>query len=165
MEQYRNNAQESGEDTDGNTIIHSFIEENRGDTDTLKRHIKFVKWIGVLLLLFCSTSIPGILILNKENAHQSTVLDYKIEADQNETACVFIKQYDIYHGTYVTVCNRYGVVVLDIRRFVNDTPSIIGIQLTERQWIRLKQVWPLVDKSILEARMYWRDLKVLKYGN
>lgn len=161
------NARGSGEDTDGTTnIIDSFIEENRfhEQTHNLKCHLKVIKWVGVVILLFVSTSIPGFMILTGEKSHQPDGLDYKIETQHNETACVFIKQYDIYQDTYVTVCNRYGVVVIDIRRFYNDTASIIGIQLSERQWLRLKQLSPLVDKAISEARTYWKDLKILKYN-
>ena len=157
--------QGSGEDTDGPNIIDSFIEETRfhEQTQNLKYHFKIIKWVCVVILLFISTFIPGFIILNKEKSHQSDVLDFKIETQHNETACVFIKQYDIYHDTYVTVCNRYGVVLLDIRKFFNNTASIIGIQLSERQWLRLKQISPLVDKATAEARTYWKDLKVLKY--
>lgn len=152
--------------TDGNTIIDSFIQENRfhAENKSFKCNFKHIKWIPVMTLLFVSTFIPGIVILNKEKSNQVVDLDYKLGMQkENETVCVFIKQYDIYHDTYVTVCNRYGVVVLDIRKFVNNTPSATGIQLSERQWLRLKQVSSLVDTSIAEARTYWRDLKVLKY--
>lgn len=155
-----------GEDTDGNTIIDSFIQENRlhVETQTFKCHLKIIKWIGVIILLFISSFIPGIIILNEEKSHQLDNLDYKrVIQQENETACVFIKQYDIYHDTCITVCNRYGDVVIDVRKFFNNTPSVIGIQIGERQWLRLKQVSPLVDRAITEARTYWKDLKILKY--
>lgn len=168
MTSFQSSPQDSTEDTVTTKIMESFTEENvfHMESRNLKCHLNVIKWIGVVVLLFVSTSIPGIIILNDQKARSVDVLDYKIEMQQqNETACVFIKQYDIYHDTYVTVCNRYGVVVLDIRRFFNDTASIIGIQISERQWIKLKQVTPLVDKAISEARTYWKDLKILKYKN
>lgn len=165
MGRARSNVKLDRDDNDGNTVINSFIEEDRvhGDAHMLKRHLKLIKWVGILFLLLVSTVIPGIIILNDEKGHQINVADYKLEVKQNETACVFIKQFDIYQDTYVTVCNRYGVVVLDIRRFINDTATIIGIQLSERQWLKLKQVSSIIDRAISEARTYWKDLKILKY--
>ena len=159
------NSQISQEDTDGTTIIDSFITDNRviRETRNFKCQSKLIKWIGALFLLFVSTTVPGIIILSEDKPHHSAVLSYNVEIQQNETACVFIKQYDIYHDTYVTVCNRYGIVELDIRKFVNDTASIKGIQLSERQWLRLKQVSSRIDTAIAEARTYWKDLKILKY--
>jgi len=161
----KTNIRGSGEDIDGNTVINSFIEESRvtGDNRILSRHLKIIKFGGILFLLLVSTLIPGLIILNDEKGQEINVSDFKVVHQDNETACVFIKQYDIYLDTFVTVCNRYGVVVLDIRRFINDTATIIGIQLSERQWLRLKRVSPIIDRAISEARTYWKDLKVLKY--
>lgn len=153
------------EEMDGNTVINSFIGESgiRRDGHMLKRHLKLIKLVGVLFLISVSSVVPGIIILNDVKENQTDISDFKIDVQQNETACVFIKQYDIYQDTYVTVCNKYGVVLLDIRRFINNTATIIGIQLSERQWLRLKQVSPTIDRAISEARTYWKDLKILKY--
>lgn len=163
----RNRGKEDKTDS-STTIVDSFLVGNQiqdQQNSKVQCRIKVLKLIGTGILLCVSTSIPGFMILNHEDSQQIGVFDYRIESRQNETACVYIKQYDIFANIYVTVCNTYGVVVVDIRQFYNESASIKGIQLSERQWVKLKQVSSLIDKSIQEARIYWKDLKVLKYNS
>ncbi len=80
---------------------------------------------------------------------------------QHQSACVFVKQYHLGGSTYATVCNRNGDVVVDIRRIVNGTASIIGIPLELRQWLTLKGSSKRIDEAISEARTYWNSLQQL----
>lgn len=128
-------------------------------TKHLKSRLTVFKWVGVILISLACT-VPGIVFLSSNN-----IPDYGIVlGDMNQTVCSYIKQYNLGDLTYLTVCNRNGEVFLDTRRFINGTGTIIGIQLNLRQWLRLKQVFPLIDTAISEARTYWNDMKKLVYN-
>ncbi|MES9903035.1 MAG: hypothetical protein ABW168_10165 [Sedimenticola sp.] len=126
-----------------------------------KRYLAVAKWIGAAMLTILVLSMPGIVISLSATSQRPT-LDYEVKIDDaNRTACVFVKRYDLREGVYLTVCNMNGHIILDIRRFFNETASIRGIPLNLNQWLTLKQMTGTIDTAINEARTYWKELKEL----
>lgn len=140
---------------------HALIQECLEGEDQLKGHFRVVKLIGVVFIaLFCA--LPGIVMISVSVTHRRPV-DYEIQPiDLNHTACLYVKQYHLQGNVYGTLCNQNGLIFLDIRRFLNGTATPIGIQLELHQWLTLKQLTPLIDEAISEARNYWRTLKTYK---
>lgn len=122
----------------------------------LKKRLTTLKWVGVILIAL-SCSVPGIVFLNDTGSHNSDAQPQKL----NKTVCRYIKQYDLLDSTYITVCNRDGEVFSDLRQIINNTSIITGIKLSLKQWQKLKQLAPLIDTAMYEARTYWKDLKTL----
>lgn len=137
--------------------------------DNLRCHMTIVKWIGIILIVSTCTSTVFVLVGMSISRHsKSSEVDCVIKLEEesqrpnvSETACVYVKQYNLRENTYVTVCNREGEVFIDIRRFLNGTATILGIPLSLHQWLTLKQVTPLIDRAITEARTYWKTLQSL----
>ena len=139
------------------TVYLPFSEDHR--LPYLKSRLSFLKWIGVILIA-AVCSIPGLVVLSANNS-----LSYRPTAkgELNETVCKYIKQYSLDDSTYVTVCNTDGDVILDARRFLNGKATSTWITLDLRQWLKLKQITPLIDSAIFEARTYVRDVKTMTY--
>ena len=74
------------------------------------------------------------------------------EVKLNASACLFNKQFLLLGNIYSTLCNQDGYGVLDVRKFVNGTPTIIGADLSLMQSLRLKQLTSNIDTAISEAR-------------
>ena len=124
----------------------------------IKCHLNIIKWVGVLLILSTCT-VPGIVMIT--TAHYPTPADSIVTPDVNQTDCIYVKQYHLQHNTYATVCNMNGHILVDLRRYINGTATVIGMQLELNQWLTLKQTIPSIDKAIEEARAYWKTLKSL----
>ncbi len=139
--------------------VGQMLEQGIG-MDTAKRYIAIAKWIGASVIIVVALS--GI-ILSSLAAAREHPMDYEVKIDdENRTACVFVKRYDLRDGIYLTVCNLGGEVIIDIRRFLNGTATIRGIPLNLKQWLTLKQITSTVDTAINEARTYWKELKEMK---
>ncbi len=152
------------------TEIRGVTEEEIEETDQMmeqgidnaRRYITVGKWIGAAVIIMVTLSIPGI-ILSSLAVSQVLPLDYEVKVNnENRTACVFVKRYDLRDGVHLTVCNIEGDIILDIRRFVNEKASIRGIPLNLKQWLTLKQIASTVDTAINESRTYWKELKEMK---
>lgn len=124
----------------------------------IRCHLTVIKWIGIVLI-FVTCMLP-VFVLVGQSASRDKV-DYEVKEFHNRTACVFVKQYHLGGSTYATVCNRYGDVIVDIRRVLNGTATIVGIPLELRQWITLKGTSKRIDEAISEARTYWNSLQHL----
>ncbi|OOY33763.1 hypothetical protein BOV88_13555 [Solemya velum gill symbiont] len=59
------------------------------------------------------------------------------------------------------MCNYNDETILDIGRFVNGWATILGISLTLRQWLTLKQLTPEIDRVIGKVWTYWKTLRKL----
>lgn len=137
----------------------SFVEQD--NSWFIKRHIGIVKAIGTVLIVcvMCGIIPPMVLIAT---TNSSRPVDAVIESgsDMNHTACIYVKQFVIGGNVRVTVCNRgSNTIVVDVRRFINGTSTILGIPIDVQQWRRLKQTVPLIDKAIDDAKTYWSNLQ------
>ena len=74
----------------------------------------------------------------------------KVEA--NQTACSYLKQFDLQDNVMLSVCHRGGDISMDIRLFLNQTATIRGIPLNLRQWNVLQRVSNSVNRAIEEAK-------------
>ena len=72
--------------------------------------------------------------------------------DVNQTACSYLKQFDIEDNVILSVCNTDGQILVDIRVFLNDTATIRGIPLNLKQWKVLLRVSDSVYRAIEEAK-------------
>ena len=143
--------------TDKNSVDGFLMESRNQHNKFLKNHLMRIKWIGLLLILLSTSVIPGIYFVHPT----FTTQDFSPENSfiNNQTACVYIKKYHLQYDTYVHVCNLEGFIFLDIRKFINETATAMGIQLNLQQWQLLKQLVSRKDIGVSEARTYWNELK------
>ena len=72
--------------------------------------------------------------------------DYVMEV--NQTACSYLKQFDLKDNAFLSVCNRDGEIMFDIHLFLNQTATISGIPLNLRQWNVLQRALNSVNRAI-----------------
>ena len=68
--------------------------------------------------------------------------DYVMEVNS------YLKQFDLKDNVILSVCNRDGEIMLDIRLFLNQTATIHVIPLNLRQWNVLQGVSNSVNRAI-----------------
>ena len=81
----------------------------------------------------------------------SDPLDYEVKVEANQTACSYLKQFDLQDSVMLSVCHRDGELGIDIRLFLNKTATIRGIPLNLMQWNNLQGVSSSVNRAIEEA--------------
>ena len=79
-------------------------------------------------------------------------MDYEMKVESNQTACSYLKQFDLNDNVILSVCHRDGEISVDIRLFLNQTATIRGIPLNLRQWNTLQRVSNSVNGAIEEAK-------------
>ena len=80
---------------------------------------------------------------------------YEVKVQANQTACSYLKQFDLKGNVILLVCHRDEEVSVDIRLFLNKTATIRGIPLNFIQWNLLQRVSSSVNRAFEEAK----DLK------
>ena len=115
------------------------------DQEEVKCHIKIMKWTGVIGIILVSLSTPLYILASMEWSNNYP-FDYVMEV--NQTACSYLKQFDLKDNVILSVCNRDGEIMLDIRLFLNQTATIPGIPLNLRQWNVLQGVSNSVNRAI-----------------
>ena len=78
-------------------------------------------------------------------------LDYEVKVEANQTACSYLKQFDLQDSVMLSVCHKDGELGIDIRLFLNKTATIRGIPLNLMQWKNLQGVSSSVNRAIEEA--------------
>ena len=106
--------------------------------------------IGVtgMIIVLLSTPLFVLASMNWSNHHP---VDYEVKVDVNETVCSYLKQSDLKNHVLLSLCNRDGEIILDIRMFMNQTAIICGIPLNIRQWNALKRVSASMNRAIEET--------------
>ena len=82
-------------------------------------------------------------------------MDYEVKVQANQTACSYLKQFDLKGNVILSVCHRDEEVSVDICHFLNKTATIRGILLNLIQWNLVQRVSNSVNRAIEEAK----DLK------
>ncbi|MES9880678.1 MAG: hypothetical protein ABW185_07335 [Sedimenticola sp.] len=134
-----------------------FVEQADTKTAFLRQHINLVKIIGVIFILLSAFIIPSVVLMTTVCFPNNTYSS-EIDVEANQTACMYVKQFALSRNMRVTVCNQGSEIIVDMRRFINGTSTIIGLPLQLRQWSKLKQLTPLIDRAIFEARTFWKDI-------
>ena len=119
------------------------------DQEEVKCHIKIMKWTGVIGIILVSLSTP-LYILESMEWSNNYPFDYVMEVKQ--TACSYLKQFDLKDNVILSVCNRDGEIMLDIRLFLNQKATIRGIPLNLRQWNVLQGVSNSVNGAIEKGK-------------
>ena len=107
------------------------------DQEEVKCHIKIIKWTGVIGIILVSLSTPLYILASIE---WSNNYPFYYVMEVNLTACSYMKQFDLKDNVILSVCNRDGEIMLDIRLFLKQTATIRGIPLNLRQWNVLQGV-------------------------
>ena len=115
------------------------------DQEEVKCHIKIMEWTGVIGIILVSLSTPLYILASMEWLNNYP-FDYVMEV--NQTACSYLKQFDLKDNVILSVCNREGEIMLDIRLFLHQTATIRGIPLNLRQWNVLQGVSNSVNRAI-----------------
>ena len=80
-----------------------------------------------------------------------------MKVESNQTACSYLKQFDLNDNVILSVCHRDGEISVDIHLFLNQTATIRGILLNLRQWNTLQRVSNSVNGAIEEAKDYRKN--------
>ena len=115
------------------------------DQEEVKCHIKIMKWTGVIGIILVSLSTLLYILASMEWSNNYP-FDYVMEV--NQTACSYLKRFDLKDNVILLVCNRDGEIMLDICLFLNQTATIRGIALNLRQWNVLQGVYNSVNRAI-----------------
>jgi hypothetical protein len=142
---------------DSDVMVNQMYEDTTGN---MRCHLTVIKWIGAVLI-FVTCMAPLMVLVGISGSREKPDYEVKEIPSANQTGCVFVKQYRLGGTTYATVCNRNGELIVDIRKILNGTASIVGIPLELRQWLNLKRTTKLIDTAISEGRTYWNSLKRL----
>ena len=119
------------------------------DQEEVKCHIKIIKWTGVIGIILVSLSTPLYILASMEWSNNYP-FDYVMVV--NQTACPYLKQFDLKDNVILLVCNRDGEIMLDIRLFLNQTATIRGIPLNLRQWNVLQRASNSVNRAIEKGK-------------
>ena len=136
----------------------------RFEMQNITRHIGGIKGIGtgfLLLVTICSPVLILTGLMSQELARPpDDVVRVSAQDLINQTACLYAKRFHLGQQVYLTVCNLNGEIILDLRRFFNQSASIRGIPLSVPQWESLKHIIWRVDTTVRLAKTH---AKV--YGN
>ena len=119
------------------------------DQEEVKCHIKIMKWTGVIGIILVSLSTPLYILASMEWSNNYP-FDYVMEV--NQTACSYLKQFDLKDNVILSVCNRDGEIMLDICLFLNQTATIRVIPLNLRKWNILQGVFNSVNRAIEKGK-------------
>ena len=119
------------------------------DQNELKYHTNIVKWLGIMGIILITLCIPVYVLACMEWSNNE---DYEVKVVANQTACSYLKQFDLQDNVLLSVCHRDGELTIDIRLFLNQTATIRGIPLNLRQWNILLRVSNSVNRAIEEAK-------------
>ena len=119
------------------------------DQEEVKCHIKIMKWTGVIGIILVSLSTPLYILASMEWLNNYP-FDYVMEV--NQTACSYLKHFDLKDNVILSVCNRDGEIMLDIRLFLNQMATICVIPLNLRQWNVLQGVSNCVNRAIEKGK-------------
>ena len=75
----------------------------------------------------------------------------------NTSLCIFGKQLKLSDDKRLTICNYKEDVRIDIRKFVNDKPSIRGIWLSKEEYEELLRISRWTKKIIRKAEQIQKD--------
>ena len=114
-----------------------------------KCHIKIMKWTGVIGIILVSLSTPLYILASMEWSNNYP-FDYVMEV--NQTACSYLKQFDLKDNVILSMCNRDREIMLDIRLFLNQMATIHGMPLNLRQWNVLQGVSNSVNRAIVKGK-------------
>ncbi len=106
----------------------------------------------MLLALVVTVPLTTVILAAREWISPHIVETEVAHENMNLSVCTYVKQFNLLHQTYATVCNSNGHIIVDVRLFLNHTATSKGIGLNLRQWLTLKQLTPTIDRSIHEAR-------------
>ena len=118
--------------------ISDLDEQLSSRENALKSNLNTIKKIVTLIICITICATPGFVILSQREGLHCTPPSINGELKLNASACLFNKQFRLLDNIYATVCNQDGYVFLDVRKFVNGTPTIIGVDLSLMQWLSLK---------------------------
>ena len=119
------------------------------DQEELKCHIKIIIWTSVIGIILVFLSTPLYILASMELSNNYP-LDYVMEVNPN--ACSYLKQFDLKDNVILSVCNREGEIMIDIRLFLNQTATIRGIPLNLRQWNVLQRASNRVNRVIEKGK-------------
>ena len=119
------------------------------DQEEVKCHIKIIKWTGVIGFILFSLSTPLYILASMEWSNNYP-FDYVMEV--NQTACSYLKQFDLKDNVILSVCNRDGESMLNLRLFLNQTATIRGIPLNLRQWNVLQRASNSVNRAVEKGK-------------
>ena len=111
------------------------------DQEEVKCHIKIMKWTGVIGIILVSLSTPLYILASMEWSNYYP-FDYVMEVIQ--TACSYLKQFDLKDNVILSVCNRE--IMLGIRLFLNQMATIRGIPLNLNNGTFYKE-YPIVSQG------------------
>ena len=75
--------------------------------------------------MIITTAYPGYVLIGREPPHPET----RTMENWNHSMCMNVKPFDLTQNVYLTVCKQPRYTLIDIRKFVNGTTTILSIHL------------------------------------
>jgi len=113
-------------------------------TSSGRTRYRAIKRIGVFLLflLFCLTPSIGIgmewSFMTRPSCERFD--PSYIDPDPSQSICDNTTQFNLGQNLYLTVCHFDDENIVDLRKFINRTATIIGVQMNLIQWKTLQHV-------------------------
>ena len=154
----------SKEEIDGTTTSMSFRHGSiRSSISSLYRnydfHFDILKLTGVVVLLSimsATLAITSNIHIGEKPVNISDCIRLRTTDTKQQqldfNSCSYIKQFRLPEEYYVTICRYQGVIRIDVRKFLNDRPTIQGFFLNTNQYRYLKRLISHIDESISSAR-------------
>lgn len=115
-------------------------------------HLDVLKLTGVVVLLSIMAATLGLVVHWIPCQCETDCIKLKTTRPLlNDSACTYVKQFDLPEYYVVTVCTYEERVRVDVRKFIGGQPTILGYFLSTEQWNHLKRLTSRIDSAILEA--------------
>ena len=132
------------------SFAHVLLASRKDDTGIFVRALK--KTFDSIRTLSknerCLHSIP-----KDEHPVFSLSNDEKYGFPLNDTACTFVRSFDLYKTKKLTVCRYKQELRIDIRLFIGKRPTIRGIWLGPDEWDYLMVYLPSILTAISRASL------------
>lgn len=87
-----------------------------------------------------------VIVLPDNNDYNES--NHTTEVNSNKTLCSFIKMFPVTDNLKVTVCVLKKHLMIDIRYFIRNNPTLRGIFFDVKQWNELVKVLPAIEKTL-----------------
>lgn len=114
-------------------------------------HLDVMKLTGVVILLSLMTATLS-LVIHMDGGRTDPVELTKGKVILNASLCTYAEQFPLPQNFFVTVCTYQAEIRIDVRKFIGDTPTILGYFVNEKQWNHLKKLVPSIDQAVVNAK-------------
>lgn len=126
-------------------------------SDKYKTHFNIMKLTGVVSMILILSASLGISVSNpKCDVPVKTNVKYNAlyanlnttDAAYNFSSCDLLTSYALPEDYVVSLCKKKMGIEVDLRRYINKTPTLDGVTLNYRQWEYLYRISGIIHNRI-----------------